>query len=192
MENDNLNIEQELDQMKQQYALLQEELNQQRIADEKLLFEAANSRLCAWQKRQIRAIALLAVIFIPLTIYITILQKIPTRGIVAFWGVIAFLFYIFYSWRKAYRRCTTLEEVVDTMAYINSITSEPKKIRILKAVVGLAILLMLISIYDDWVKPVIIITSCFLFSIFANWRVKKKQRQTFKDIEDLIEENKKE
>lgn len=192
MENDNLNIEQELDQMKQQYALLQEELNQQHIADEKLLFETANNRLRDWQKRQIKAIALVPLIFIPSVIMITVRNGDPII-IIAAWGMMSIFAYHFFSQRKAYQRCTTLEEVVDTMAYINSITPEPMKVRLPKSFIMLFFCFLLIfKSSDNWIRPLILVTCTILVSLHAGRKEQKKQRQLFKGIEDIIEEGKKE
>lgn len=192
MENDNLNIEQELDQMKQQYALLQEELNQQHIADEKLLFETANNRLRDWQRRQIKAIALVALIFIPSVILITVRNGDPII-IIAAWGMMSIFAYHFFSRRKAYQRCTTLEEVVDTMAYINSITPEPLKVRLPKSFIMLFFgFLLIFKSSDNWIQPLILVTCTILVSLHAGRKEQKKQRQLFKGIEDIIEEGKKE
>lgn len=192
MANDNLNIEQELDQMKQQYALLQEELNQQHIADEKLLFETANNRLRDWQRRQIKAIALVALIFIPSVILITVRNGDPII-IIAAWGMMSILAYHFFSQRKAYRRCKTLEEVVDTMAYINSITPEPLKVRLPKSFIMLFFgFLLIFKSSDNWIQPLILVTCTILVSLHAGRKEQKKQRQLFKGIEDIIEEGKKE
>lgn len=199
MENDNLNkidtnespnVEQELERMKQQYALLQEELRQQRIADEKLLFEVANSRLAAWQKKQTRAIWLTLAILIAAAITITCRGNSSLLAIITAWGIVALIFYNFFSQRKAYRRCKALAEVVETMAYVNTISPEPLKVRLPK-VIGMAILgvVFIAETSDgitDFVHTICLTGFVSLVCYFVGKKAKKKQDRLFNGIDNMI------
>lgn len=204
MENDNLNkidtnegpnVEQELERMKQQYALLQEELRQQRIADEKLLFEVANSRLAAWQKKQTRAIWLTLAILVASAITITCKDGSSLLGIISAWGILAFISYNFFSQRKAYRRCKTLAEVVETMAYVNSISPEPWKYRLPKAIGAVVLGVIFIAETSDdsneFVRTICVLGFTILVGYFVGKKAKKKQDRLFDGIENIINKQQK-
>lgn len=199
MENDNLNkidtnegpnVEQELERMKHQYALLQEELRQQRIADEKLLFEVANSRLAAWQKKQTRSIWLTLAILVASAITITCKDDSSLLGIISAWGILAFISYNFFSQRKAYRRCKTLAEVVETMAYVNSISPEPWKYRLPKAIGAVVLGVIFIAETSDdsneFVRTICVLGFTILVGYFVGKKSKKKQDRLFDGIENII------
>lgn len=205
MENDNLNkidtnespnVEQELERMKQQYALLQEELRQQRIADEKLLFEVANSRLAAWQKKQTRAIWLTLAILVASAITITCKDGSSLLGIISAWGILAFISFNFFCQRKAYRRCKTLAEVVETMAYVNSISPEPWKYRLPKAIGAVLLCVIFLAATSDgsddfFVHTIILFGITIPIGYFAAKRAKKKQDRLFDGIENIINKQQK-
>lgn len=200
MENDNLNkididespnVEQELERMRQQYALLQEELRQQRIADEKLLFEVANSRLAAWQKKQTRAIWLTLAILVAAAITITCKDGASLLGIISAWGMLAFISFNFLSQRKAYRCCKTLAEVVETMAYVNSISPEPWKYRLPKAIAAAVLTVIFIAETSDgsddfFVHTIILFGITIPVSYLVAKRAKKKQDRLFDGIDNII------
>lgn len=204
MENDNLNkidtnegpnVEQELERMKQQYALLQEGLRQQRIADEKLLFEVANSRLAAWQKKQTRAIWLTLAILVASAITITCKDDSSLLGIISAWGILAFISFNFFCQRKAYRRCKTLAEVVETMAYVNSISPEPWKYRLPKAigaaVLGVIFIAETSDDSNDFVRTICVVGFTILVCCFVGKKSKKKQDRLFNGIENIINKQQK-
>lgn len=204
MENDNLNkidtnespnVEQELERMKQQYALLQEELRQQRIADEHLLFEVANSRLAAWQKKQTRAIWLTLAILVASAITITCKDGASLLGIISAWGILAFISFNFFCQRKAYRRCKTLTEVVETMAYVNSISPEPWKYRLPKAIGATVLGVIFIAETSDdsneFVRLICVMGFTILVGYFVGKKSKKKQDRLFDGIENIINKQQK-
>lgn len=199
MENDNLNkidtnegpnVVQELERMKHQYALLQEELRQQRIADEKLLFEVANSRLAAWQKKQTRSIWLTLAILVASAITITCKDGSSLLGIISAWGILAFISFDFFCQRKAYRRCKTLAEVVETMAFVNSMSPEPWKYRLPKAIGAVVLGVIFIAETSDdsneFVRTICVLGFTILVGYFVGKKSKKKQDRLFDGIENII------